>query len=247
MGKTHVRSIFISDTHLGCSYARTKLLLDFLDEYKTERLYLVGDIIDGWKLSKSFYWNIEASSLIRKVIGMMKKGTVVTYIPGNHDEFLRDYTPIEMDNLFIADEAIHLGVDDKKYLVIHGDIFDNLTRHLSYLYHIGDIGYDILLFVNKWTNIIRRKLNLRYWSLSKLCKAKVKQAVNYINNFEHHLVHYAHQKSCEGVITGHIHSPCVKQLDGLMYYNCGDWIDSCSAIIEHHGGQMELIHVLVGH
>ena len=177
----------------------------------------------------------------------MKRGTQVYFLVGNHDEFLREYTPLEIENLSILDEVIHIGQDGKKYLVIHGDLFDQFTLHFGFLYQIGDFGYSVLLFINRWVNAIRRKLRLKYWSLSKLCKQKVKQAVNYINNFEHCLMRYAKQKGCDGVISGHIHTAAVKEIDGLQYYNCGDWVDSCSAVIENLDGSFELIHIPISH
>lgn len=239
--KQRVRSIFISDVHLGCRYSRADLLLEFLDQFKADNLYLVGDIIDGWKLKRKPYWDIRLSLVLRKIIGMMKKGTQVYYVTGNHDEFLRNHSPMFMENLYLVDEAIHETVDGKKMLIIHGDVFDHITRHMKWLYRLGDVSYSFALFANSIVSRIRRKLGLRYWSFSQMLKSRVKQAVAFIDNFEHFVVKHTKMRKCDGVICGHIHVPVENKLiEDIRYYNCGDWIENCTALVEYHSGEIRL-------
>jgi UDP-2,3-diacylglucosamine pyrophosphatase LpxH len=240
MSKKSVRSIFISDIHLGCKHTKCDSLLNFLEQYKTKKLYLVGDIIDGWRLKRNFYWDKNHTLVLQKLIKKMKKGVEVFYLTGNHDEFLRDFSDLQLDNLTITNEMIHESPNEDLYLVIHGDIFDAVTKHYRFLYYFGDIGYSLVLEINKWVNILRRKLGLKYWSFSKLCKNNIKQAVNFINSFEKFVVKYTKQKNCTGVICGHIHNPVIKNIDGIQYINCGDWIENKSAIIEYDDGTIEL-------
>lgn len=242
MSKRRVRSIFISDTHLGCRYTKADLLLQFLKEYQPEHLYLVGDIIDGWRLKRSLHWNDTYNYILRRIIGMTKKhGTKVKYAVGNHDEFLIYFCPIDLGNIDIDREFVHECADGRKMLVIHGDYFDQLTKHLRWTYHLGDVLYEFVLWISEIIQTIRRKFGYHGRSLSQIVKQNVKQAVNFINSFEVFVTKYTKQKECDGVVCGHIHTPVIKQIDGIDYHNCGDWIENCTAIIEYEDGSMELM------
>lgn len=243
--RKRVRSIFVSDIHLGCRHSKADFLLSFLKEYTCDYLYLVGDVVDGWKLHRGFHWNDTYTLLIRRIFGMVKRGTVVRYVAGNHDEFLRNY----MDELQtaltghieIANEFLHDAADGRKLLVIHGDLFDTLSINMPWLSHFGDRAYSVLLMLNTAANWIRRKLGLKYKSYSQYMKQNVKRAVNYVNSFEEMIALHTRKRQCDGVICGHIHTPAVKSLAELSYYNCGDWVESCTALVEHDDGRIELL------
>ena len=236
-----VRSLFLSDMHLGCRFSRADELFQFLGRVEPDRLYLVGDIIDGWKLKRSFYWNDTSSFIVRRILGMLKRGTRVYYATGNHDEFLRPFSPQTLGHMELADMFIHETVDGRRLLVIHGDFFDHLTKHAAWVYHLGDRAYTVALHLNKWMNLARRSLGYPYWSFSSLLKTKVKRAVNFINDFEHFVARYTKKKGCSGVVCGHIHVPAIRQIDGVDYYNCGDWMEHCTALVEHVDGRIELV------
>lgn len=236
-----VRALFISDVHLGCRFAQTERLYDFLGRFEPDRLYLVGDIIDGWKLKRGFSWGDSASFVVRRVIGMLKRGTRVFYVTGNHDEFLRDFAPQAFGHVELADAFVHVTLDGRRLLVIHGDRFDQLTKHAAWVYHLGDRSYSLALHVNDWLNKARRRLGYGHWSFSAMLKKRVKQAVNFVNDFEHFLARCTRQQGCSGVVCGHIHVPAIRCIDGIEYHNCGDWIEHCSAIVEHIDGRIELV------
>jgi len=236
-----VRSLFISDVHLGCRFARAEELFAFLGRVQPDRLYLVGDIIDGWKLKRSFHWTDTSSFIIRRILGMLKRGTRIVYVTGNHDEFLRTFAPQAFGHMELVDMCVHVTVDGRRLLVIHGDFFDHLTKHAAWIYHLGDRAYTLALHLNKWMNITRRSLGYPYWSFSSLLKSKVKRAVNFINDFEQFVARYTRKKGCCGVICGHIHVPAIRRIDGIDYVNCGDWIEHCTAVVEHLDGRMELV------
>lgn len=245
--RTRVRSIFISDVHLGCRHSKADLLLSFLKQYTCDYLYLVGDIVDGWKLHKGFHWNDTYTLVIRRIFGMVKRGTIVRYTAGNHDEFLRNY----MDELQtaltghieIADEFVHTTADFRRLLVIHGDIFDSLSINMPWLARWGDRAYSMLLALNTAGNFVRRKLGLKYKSYSLFMKQNVKKAVNYVNSFEEMMAVHTRKRHCDGIVCGHIHTAAIKSLDELTYYNCGDWVESCTALLEYDDGQFELIRI----
>jgi UDP-2,3-diacylglucosamine pyrophosphatase LpxH len=237
-----VRSLFISDVHLGCRYSKAEELRSFLKGYEAEYLYLVGDIVDGWKLKKNFYWEDSYSFFLRKVLSMVKHGTKVYYAIGNHDEFLKHFAPHRFGNIALGDQFVHQTADGRRLLVIHGDYFDHLTKHFNWIYHLGDHAYSLALFVNRWMNAARRALGLSYWSFSAMLKGKVKKAVNYVNSFESFVARYTLQRGCTGVICGHIHWPAIKDIEGVQYYNCGDWIENCTALVELESGEIELVH-----
>jgi UDP-2,3-diacylglucosamine pyrophosphatase LpxH len=237
-----VKSLFISDCHLGSKYCKSNDLLEVLKRYDPENLFLVGDIIDGWKMSKKIYWINDYSYIIRRIIGMIKNGTKVFYISGNHDEFLRKFIPNDFGNIQLLDEYIYTSLKNKKLLIIHGDIFDVYTMNYKFIYWIGDRAYSFAMYVNWIYNKIRNLFGFKYWSLSQKLKKLTKKAVNFINGFENIMVNYAKNKNCDGIICGHIHHPEIKNLEGIEYFNCGDWVESCTLIIEKLDGEIELIH-----
>lgn len=237
-----IRSLFISDVHIGCKYAQIELLNKFLKKYDPEYLYLVGDIVDFWQLGQKIFWTDEYSFFFRKIIGTIKRETKIFYITGNHDEVLRPFVPETFGNVKLVNEIVHSTLDGRRLLVIHGDYFDQVTKYAKWLYHLGSFGYNAALWLNQKMNKIRKRLGLKYWSLSAMLKRKVKEAASFINNFEQAVVIYCKQKNCDGVICGHIHTPSIKKIDGLDYYNCGDWVESCSAIIENLDGSFVLVY-----
>jgi UDP-2,3-diacylglucosamine pyrophosphatase LpxH len=239
------RSIFISDVHLGSRGCRAGLLCDFLKHNTCDTLYLVGDIIDGWRLRKNWYWPQTHSDVIRRVLTAAKRGTRVKYIAGNHDEVLRtwlNFIPV-LGNLTVSNREEHVGVDGRKYLVVHGDMFDSLMHATSgrWLMHIGDHLYDFIITLNNWWSLARLRLGLPYWSMSKWIKQHTKQAVSYVLNFEQLLANYCHSKGYHGIICGHIHTAEIKMINTTWYGNSGDWVESCTALVEHHSGEWEII------
>ncbi len=236
-----VRTLFLSDVHLGTRGCQAVLLLDFLKRYDADTIYLVGDIVDGWRLRSSWYWPQAHNDVIQKLLRKVRKGSRLVYIPGNHDEFLRDYLGSAFGGIELVDQAIHVAADGKRYLVIHGDQFDLVVRHARWLALLGDGAYTVALAINTHLNAIRRRLGLTYWSLSAWAKRKVKNAVNYIGRFEEFLAAEARRHEADGVICGHIHHPALRDLLGIRYGNAGDWVESCTAIVEHYDGRLELI------
>ncbi len=240
----HYRSIFISDVHLGVKYSRVDELLKFLKDNECETLYLVGDIIDGWALSRKWFWSNDYNVLIQKILKKSRKGTKIVYITGNHDEFLRNFDiPLVLGDIFITDEVIHTTADGKKYLVVHGDKFDGILGSMTWISHIGSFLYDIVLWGSDKLTIIRRKFGMSYWSLSHTVKYKVKEAVKFMNNFETVLADEATRQEVRGVICGHIHHACHKEINGIQYYNCGSWLEHCNVVIEHENGRLEVLTI----
>jgi UDP-2,3-diacylglucosamine pyrophosphatase LpxH len=244
MKKTY-KSIFISDVHLGTKDCKAGELDDFLKSASCETLYLVGDIIDGWKIQQNrFKWKQKHTNVIRRVLKSTKNGTRVIYIAGNHDEFLRPM--VHLVNNFglieVHNQIEHLGVDGKRYLVVHGDLFDGITRLAPWLSFLGDRAYDLILTINTKYNWIRHKFGFGYWSLSKYLKTKVKKAIDFIFQFENNITDYCKKRGFDGVICGHIHCAEIKQINGVAYMNDGDWVESLTALVEHHSGKWEIIH-----
>jgi UDP-2,3-diacylglucosamine pyrophosphatase LpxH len=237
------RTIWISDVHLGTRGCQADFLLDFLRYNESETLFLVGDIFDGWRLKRSWYWAQSHNDVIQKILRKARKGTQVIYIPGNHDECLRDYsaTQIELGGIKLQDEAIHVTADGKRLLVIHGDCFDGVVRHARWLAVLGDWAYTFMLGLNLILNIIRRRLGFGYWSLSSYLKAKVKNAVEFIGKFENVLADEARRRGVDGIVCGHIHTPDMRMIGSVLYCNDGDWVESCSALVEHFDGRLEII------
>jgi len=241
----HYKSIFISDVHLGTRDCKADLLNNFLKNNTCDTLYLVGDIIDGWKIQQNKWrWNQSHTNVIRRILGYAKRGTKVIYIAGNHDEFLRTMLPynLNLGNIEFYNQYDHVGIDGKHYLVTHGDLFDGITRLAPWLSFLGDKAYDIILSINTNYNSFRHRLGWGYWSLSKYLKKKVKKAVDFIFRFEKNLATYCKRKGYAGVICGHIHTAEIKEIDGVVYMNDGDWVESCTALVEHEDGRWELIH-----
>ena len=235
------RALFISDVHLGTKGCQAEMLLDFLKEHDAETIYLVGDIVDGWRLRQVWYWPQPHNDVVQKLLRKGRKGTRMVYVPGNHDEFLRGYYGAHFGGVEVAETAIHEAADGRRYLVIHGDIFDMVVRHAKWLALTGDWAYEAALVLNTYVAFVRRKLGFGYWSLSSWAKLKVKNAVNFIGEFEQSLAAEARKHKVDGVICGHIHHAALRDMHGIAYVNCGDWVESCTAIVEHHDGRMELI------
>ena len=238
--KIAVRAAFISDTHLGTAGCNAEFLLDFLKSVDCETLYLVGDIVDGWQLRKGWYWPPRHNDVVRCVLKKAKHGTRVVYVPGNHDEVFRGYVGLNLGGVELISEAVHLTADGRRLLVLHGDEFDGVVLYAKWLAFLGDSAYTLLLKLNRMLNWIRRKRGLPYWSLSSHLK-KVKNAVQFVSSFEEVVAHAAHERGAHGVVCGHIHSAEIRQIGDVTYYNDGDWVESCTALVEHPDGRMEII------
>jgi UDP-2,3-diacylglucosamine pyrophosphatase LpxH len=235
------RSIFISDLHLGTRGCRTDFLVSFLRSVDCKQLYLVGDIVDGWRLRKSWYWDDGHDEVIRLILQMARQGTEVIYIPGNHDELFRDWLGLEVAGVKLMREAEHEAADGRRFLVIHGDEFDGVIRYAKVIAHLGDWAYDSALALNRWFNMARRRLGYPYWSLSQWLKRQVKEAVKAIDRFEIALATEAKRRGLQGVICGHIHHAEMRLVQGVLYINDGDWVESCTALVEHADGRFELL------
>ena len=241
-GKLKFRTVWISDTHLGTAGCNAELLHDFLHSIKPETLYLVGDIIDGWRLKRGWYWPARHNDIVRRVLKLANKGTRVVYIPGNHDEAARDYVGLAFGGVEVVAEAIHTTADGKRFLVLHGDEFDGVVLYARWLAFLGDMGYSMLLRMNVWFNAVRRQFGLPYWSLSAYIKHRVKNAVAFISHYEEVVAHAARERGVDGVVCGHIHSAEIRDFDGVLYMNDGDWVESCTALVEHFDGRIEIIN-----
>jgi len=237
----HFRTLFISDIHLGSEGCQAELLLDFLRYHSAEKVYLVGDIVDGWRLKKNWYWPQTHNDVVQKLLRLARKGADVFYLPGNHDEFLRDYLDTNFGGVTVIDRVVHETADGRRLLVIHGDQFDIVVRHAKWLATLGDRAYVFAIKINTHLNRIRRSLGLSYWSLSAWAKMKVKRAVNFVGEFEKALCLEAERTDVDGVVCGHIHHATMHKDYGIEYINTGDWVESCSLVAEHHDGTMEII------
>jgi UDP-2,3-diacylglucosamine pyrophosphatase LpxH len=238
----HYRAIWISDIHLGTTGCQAALLLEFLRYTESKELYLVGDIIDGWQLRRKWYWHQHHNDVIQKVLRKARKGTKVTFIAGNHDEFARQFLGLAFGDIAIVDEAIHVTRDGKRLLILHGDQFDTVVQCAKWLAHLGDWLYGIALDMNRVLNALRRRLKMPYWSLSQYLKHRVKNAVSYITAFEEAVAREAKKRGMDGVVCGHIHRPEIREIDGITYCNDGDWVESLSALVETHDGELKLIY-----
>jgi UDP-2,3-diacylglucosamine pyrophosphatase LpxH len=240
----HFRSIFISDVHLGVKDCKAEQLNDFLKHNTCDTLYLVGDIIDGWKVQQNkLRWRQSHTNVIRRILTHARRGTRVVYVAGNHDEFLRPLIPLGMTfgRIEVVNQADHEGADGQRYLVIHGDLFDGITRLAPWLTMLGDRAYDVILAFNTTFNRWRHRIGLGYWSLSKYLKHRVKKAVDFIFEFERNLAAYCKKRGYDGVICGHIHTAEIKIIDGVVYMNDGDWTESCTALVEYFDGRWEIL------
>ena len=239
--KLHYRTIWISDIHLGTTGCQAELLLEFLKHTESRELYLVGDIIDGWQLARRWYWHRFHNDVVQKILRKARKGTKVTYVAGNHDEFARHFLGLAFGDIEIVDEAIHKTAAGKRLLIIHGDQFDAVVQCAKWLAHLGDMLYGISLEMNRGLNRIRRGLGLPYWSLSQYLKHRVKNAVSYINAFEEAVAREAKKRGLDGVVCGHIHRPEIRDIDGITYCNDGDWVESLSALVETVEGELKIV------
>ena len=238
----HYKTIFLSDIQLGSRACQADLLLDFLKYNESEKMYLVGDIVDGWRLKRSWYWPQSHNDVVQKILRKARKGTEVIYVPGNHDEGLRRYCGTHFGGIEVRLTDTYKAVDGKSYLIMHGDAFDNVVLYARWLAYVGDHAYDAVLALNTVMNGMRRMLGMRYWSLSSYLKVKVKNAVQFISDFEEAVVREADRCNVEGVICGHIHHAEMKKIGDIQYMNDGDWVESCTALVEHHDGRWEIIH-----
>ncbi|HEX7951538.1 MAG TPA: UDP-2,3-diacylglucosamine diphosphatase, partial [Burkholderiales bacterium] len=237
-----MRSIFLSDIHLGTRACQAERLLSFLRHYESSILYLVGDIVDFWAMSRGIHWSRQQNTFVQKVLKRARHGTRVVFVPGNHDEVLREYAGTTFGDIEIVQEHVHAAADGRRYAVLHGDEYDQVTRHHRWVAVLGDVAYNLLVRLNTWLSLARRTLGISgYWSLAGYAKGKVKSAVGFIYDFEDSVMRAVRERGLDGVICGHIHSAAIRKIDGLTYINCGDWVDSCTAIVEHHDGRMELI------
>ena len=237
----HFRTIWISDVHLGTPGCQAQRLLEFLRATESETLYLVGDIIDGWQLKRRWYWEQSHNNVVQTVLKKAKKGTNVIFVPGNHDEVIRQFIDLDFGGIKIRDELVHTTANGKRMLVIHGDRFDGVIACAKWLAYVGDNLYTMILKFNQWFNSWRARAGLPYWSLSQYLKGKVKNAVNYITSFEDALAAEAAKKGLDGVICGHIHKPEIRDINGITYCNDGDWVESLSALVEDESGELRLV------
>jgi UDP-2,3-diacylglucosamine pyrophosphatase LpxH len=235
-----VRAAWISDVHLGTRTSNAEALLQFLRDYECEKLYVVGDLIDIWSLRRGRYWPQTHNDVIQKILRKARKGVPVVYIPGNHDEFVSTFAG-SYGNISIQERAIHVTADGRRVLIIHGHELDTVVQNAKWLAYLGDVGYQFLLSLNPMINFFRRRFGLGYWSLSAYAKKRVKDAVNFIGEFEKAIVRYAQQFRVDAVLCGHIHNAAIHQLAGATYYNCGDWVESCTAMVEQQDGAIELV------
>lgn len=240
-GTSQYRTVWISDTHLGTRGCKADFLLDFLKHTDCRTLYLVGDIIDGWRLKKSWYWNETQDAVIKEILRKSRSGCEIIYIPGNHDEVLRDYTGLFFGGVRMQDEAIHEGADGRTYLVMHGDKYDSVVRYAKWLAKLGDWAYNTALSANHYFNLARRMLGMPYWSLSAFLKHKVKTAVEFISHFEEAVATEAKQRGVDVVVCGHVHHAEMREINGVLYCNDGDWVESCTALVEHDDGKLDII------
>jgi len=235
------RSVFISDLHLGSPGCKVDCLLDFLRNVESDTLYLVGDIVDGWRLDKKWFWPDKHSEVVHRLFARANNGTEVIYLPGNHDESLRKLIGRKVAGVKVRHDIIHQTADGRRLLVVHGDAFDNVVTEMKWLALVGSVAYDVALVANRWFNHARRWLGLGYWPLSAFLKENVKAAVKFIDKYERCLAEEARRRQACGVICGHIHKPEMRTVDGVHYYNDGDWVESCSALVEHQDGRLELL------
>ena len=236
------RTIFISDLHLGTPGCQAKALLDFLKAHPSDNLYLVGDIIDGWQLRRKWYWPQAHNDVVQKLLKRARKGCRVVFIPGNHDEFARDFIGHRFGDIEVMNEAVHVTADGRQLWVIHGDYFDAVVQCARWLAIVGDNLYEFTLKVNRHLNSLRARLGLPYWSLSAFLKQKVKTALNYVTDFEVAVANEARNRGHQGVVCGHIHRAEIRDIDGVLYCNDGDWVESRTAVVEHFDGALELLH-----
>ncbi|HEY7772050.1 MAG TPA: UDP-2,3-diacylglucosamine diphosphatase [Marinagarivorans sp.] len=238
------RSVFISDVHIGTKDCKASALNQFLKHHPCEHLYLVGDVLDGWKMKKGIYWKPAFSRVIKRIFKLSKSGVNITYITGNHDEFLRKYANNRFDNIQLVNKTVHITATNQRLLVIHGDQFEGVTHCSGILRYIGDNGYELLMFLNRQFNRLRARFGHGYWSFSGFLKKHIQRAQRYINDYENAVAYGAKKQGYDGVICGHIHHANQREIAGVNYYNTGDWVESCTALVEDHDGNLKLINWL---
>lgn len=236
-----VRTVWISDLHLGTPGCQAQALLEFLRDTDCRTLYLVGDIIDGWQLRRTWFWPQAHNDVIQKILRKARKGTRVVFVPGNHDEFARRYVAHTFGGVEVVDDCIHITADGRRLWVTHGDLFDGVVQCARWLAYLGDAAYTLALKFNRWFNRARARLGLPYWSLSRYLKLKVKRAVSYVGDFETAVAREARRRGADGVVCGHIHHAEMREIDGVLYCNDGDWVESLTALVEHVDGRLEII------
>ncbi len=236
------RAVFISDLHLGTPGCQAGQLLAFLKASPCEQLYLVGDIIDGWQLRRRWYWPQAHNDVVQKLLRAARKGCRVVFVPGNHDEFARGFIGHQFGGIEVVEEAVHVTAAGQRLWVTHGDYFDGVIQCAKWLAYVGDSLYEFTLRLNRYLNHLRAKFGLPYWSLSAYLKHKVKKAVNFISDFEQAVAQEARRRGHHGVVCGHIHRAEMREIDGILYCNDGDWVESRTALVEHHDGRLELVH-----
>jgi UDP-2,3-diacylglucosamine pyrophosphatase LpxH len=240
-GRLHVRTVWISDLHLGTPGCQAHALLQFLKTVECETLYLVGDIIDGWQLRRQWYWPQSHNDVIQKLLRKARKGTRVVFVPGNHDEFARRYLGHTFGGVEVVEECLHRLADGRQLWITHGDLFDAVVQHHKWLAYLGDTAYEAALKLNRHVNSWRARLRLPYWSLSRYLKLRVKRAVSYISDFEVAVAREAQRRGADGVVCGHIHHAEVRMIEGVLYANDGDWVESLTALVEQHDGRLEVL------
>ena len=236
------RTIWLSDAHLGWRASEAGKLLDFLKHHDAEHWYLVGDMVDGWMLKRSWHWPQSHNDVVQKLLRKVRKGARVDYIPGNHDEFLRDFVGLQFGGITVHRDAMHPTADGRKLWVLHGDEFDSIVHYAPWLAFLGNNGYDAMIMIGRRLNALRRWLGRPEWSLSAYVKQRVKNIVKFVTNYEQALMHEARKRDADGVICGHIHKAEIRTSAGLAYCNTGDWVESCTALVEHFDGRLDIIH-----
>ena len=239
--RLRVRSVWISDIHLGTPGCQATALLDFLKSVDSEHLYLVGDIVDGWQLRRGWYWPQSHNDVVQKLLRKARKGTRVVFVPGNHDEFARKYIGVRVGGIEVVDDCVHLTADGRRLWVVHGDDFDGVIQCAKWLAHVGDSAYGVALELSRHLNRLRARCGLPYWSLSKYLKLNVKRAVSFIGDYERAVAREARKRNVQGVVCGHIHHAELREIDGVLYANDGDWVESLTALVEHADGGLELL------
>jgi UDP-2,3-diacylglucosamine pyrophosphatase LpxH len=239
---TRIRALFLSDIHLGSRACQAERLLSFLKRYECRTIFLLGDIVDFWALKRVVYWPESHNTVVQKLLRLARHGVEILYIPGNHDEALKSYLDSAFGNVRLKEDYVHVGADGKRYALLHGDQYDQVTTCARWLSVLGDASYNLLVDLNRSLSWARRKLKVGgHWSLADYAKRNIQGAASFISGFEVAVARHGKALAVDGVICGHIHTPVIKQLDGVVYLNCGDWVDSCSAIVEHLDGTMELV------
>ncbi len=245
-GAHRYRTVFISDTHLGTAGCQAEPLIDFLKHHPSDYLYLVGDIVDGWQLRRRWFWPQAHNDVVQKLLRRARKGCQVIFIPGNHDEFARGFVGHQFGGIEVREDTVHVTADGRRLWITHGDYFDGVIQYAKWLAYLGDRAYEITLRLNRHLNHLRAKFGLPYWSLSQYLKHRVKSAVNFVTDFEVAVAHEARKRGHDGVVCGHIHRAEMREIQGTLYCNDGDWVESRSALVEHMDGRLEVVYWMVG-